>query len=80
MLLDVKKPKESRLSLLENENIDAFQQLLQEHWHWFYNESIHDSVRLLLSTDLGWEKAPKTISPPVGEVISPFRTSTFTQK
>lgn len=72
MLLDVKKPKASRLSLLESDVPDAFQQLLQEYWHWHYNDSLHDVVRLLLSTDLGWENVPQTISPPAGEIISPL--------
>lgn len=72
MLLDVTKPKESRLSLLDSKNTDAFQQLLQEYWHWHYNDTLHDAVRLLLSTDLGWENVSHTISPPVGEIISPL--------
>lgn len=72
MLLDVTKPKDSRISLLESDDTDAFQQLLQEYWHWHYNDSLHDAVRFLLSTDLGWEKVSITISPPVGEIISPL--------
>ncbi len=72
MLLDVSKPKESRIALLKSENTEAFQQLLQKYWHWYYNDSLQDAVRLLLSTDLGWENVPKNISSPVGDINSPL--------
>ena len=72
MLLDVKKPKASRIALTESENPVAFQQLLQDYWTWHYNDSLHDAVKLLLRTDLGWEQVPQITTPPVGEVISPI--------
>ncbi|RKU06964.1 hypothetical protein C6501_18040 [Candidatus Poribacteria bacterium] len=72
MLLDVKKPKVSRIARIENDAPDAFQQLLQDYWTWHYDDSLYDAVKLLLSTDLGWENGPQLITPPVGEVISPL--------
>jgi len=70
MLLDVKKPKASRIALIESDNPEAFQQLLQNYWTWHYNDSLYDAVKLLLNTDLGWEKALQLTTPPVGETIS----------
>lgn len=72
MLLDVKKPKASRIARIENDAPDAFQQLLQDYWMWHYDDSLYDAAKLLLSTDLGWENGPQLITPPVGEVISPL--------
>lgn len=70
MLLDVKKPKASRIALTESDSPDAFQQLLRDYWTWHYDDSLYDAVKLLLSTDLGWENGPHLLTPPVGEVIS----------
>ena len=72
MLLDVKKTKESRLSLLERDTPDAFQQLLKEYWTWHYSDSHDKAIRLLLSIDLGWENVPQLTTPPIGEIISPL--------
>lgn len=72
MLLDVKKPEASRIALIESGTPDAFQQLLRDYWTWHYNDSVHDAGKLLLGTDLGWERVPQLTTPPVGEVISPL--------
>lgn len=72
MLLDVKKPKESRLSLLESNTQDALQTLLKDYWTWHYDDSLDDAIRLLLSIDLGWENVPQLTTPPIGEIISPL--------
>ena len=72
MLLDVKKPKESRISLLESNTQDAFQTLLKDYWTWHYNDSLDDVIRLLLSMDLGWENVPQLTTPPIGEITSPL--------
>lgn len=72
MLLDVTKPKASRLSLIENNTDDAFQLLLQDYWTSHYNDSLYDATKLLISTDLGWERVPQLTTPPVGEIISPL--------
>lgn len=72
MLLDVKKPKDSRTTLLESNTSDSFQRLLKEYWTWHYNETLDDAIRLLLSKDLGWEDIPQLTNPPIGEVISPL--------
>ncbi len=72
MLLDVKKPKASRIALIESDTPEAFQQLLQDYWTWHYNDLLCDATKLLLSTDLGWEQVPQLTTPPVGEVISPL--------
>ncbi len=72
MLLDVKKPKASRIARIENDAPDVFQQLLQDYWMWHYDDSLYDAVKLLLSTDLGWENGQQLITPPIGEVISPL--------
>lgn len=72
MLLDVKKPKESRISLIECNTSKAFQQLLKDYWTWHYNDSLDDAIKLLLSLDLGWENVSQLITPPIGEIISPL--------
>ena len=72
MLLDIKKSKEARLSLLESKSPNEFERLLQDYWSWHYSESHKDAVRLLLSTELDWEHTAQIATPPVGEVISPL--------
>ena len=72
MLLDVKKPKESRISLIKSDTADAFQQLLNEYWTWHYDDSLDDIIKLLLSLNLGWENAPQLTTPPIGEIVSPL--------
>ncbi len=72
ILLDVKKPAASRIALTQSNEPEAFQQLLQDYWTWYYNDALYDAVKLLLSTDLGWEKVPQLSTPPIGEVISPL--------
>lgn len=72
MLLDVKKPKESRTSLIEINTPEAFQQLLTDYWTWHYNDALDDAIKLLFSLDLGWENAPQLTTPPIGEIISPL--------
>lgn len=72
MLLDIKKSKTTRISLLESNSSDAFQLLLQDFWTWHYEESLYDAAKLLLGTELGWEKTSQIMAPPVGEVISPI--------
>ena len=72
MLLDIEKPRESRISLLESNTSESFQQLLKEYWTWYYNDSLDDAIKLLLSIDLGWEGVPQLTTPPIGEVISPL--------
>jgi hypothetical protein len=72
MLLNVTKPKASRIALIESDSPDAFQQLLRDYWTWHYNDSLCDAVKLLISTELGWEQVPQLTTPPIGEVISPL--------
>lgn len=72
MLLNLTKSKASRIALTESDAPDAFQQLLQNYWGWYSNDSLYDAIKLLLSTELGWEQVPQLTTPPVGEVISPL--------
>ena len=72
MLLDIKKTKTTRISLLESNSSDAFQLLLQDFWTWHYEDSLNDAAKLLLGTELGWEKTPQNITPPIGDVLSPI--------
>ncbi len=72
MLIDVKKPKASRVTLLETDTEDTFHQLLRDYWSFHYNDSLIDAVKLLLGTDLHWEEVTQHIIPPIGEVISPL--------
>ncbi len=72
ILLDVKKPKQSRISLLESNSSESFKQLLKENWTWHYNDTLDEAIKLLLSIDLGWEDIPQLTTPPIGEIISPM--------
>ncbi len=72
MLLDIKKTKTTRLSLLESNSSETFQLLLKDFWTWHYEDSLNDAAKLLLGTELGWEQTSQIITPPVGEVISPL--------
>ncbi len=70
--LNIKKSSASRIALVESNTSDAIRKLCQDYWTWHFDESLLDAVRLLLSTDLGWEAMPQLTTPPVGEVISPI--------
>ena len=71
-MLNITRTKASRVALIERNTEEAFQKLLREYWSWHFDDSLTDAVRLLLSTELGWEKTPQLTIPPVGEVISPL--------
>ena len=72
MLLDIKKTKTTRISLLESNSSEAFQLLREDFWSWHYEDSLSDAAKLLLGTELGWEQTSQIMTPPVGEVISPL--------
>ncbi len=60
------------MEVLDAGDRNALQELLNRYWVWHFDESLVDVARLLLAADLGWECIPRTISPPVGRLISPL--------
>ena len=71
-ILNITRLKETRIALIDSDDPAAFQKLLREYWLWHFNDALGDAARLLLTTELGWEKMPQTLIPPVGGLISPM--------
>ena len=71
-ILNITKSSASRIALAKSDTPDALQKLCQEYWTWHFDESLSEAVRLLLSTELGWETTSQLTTPSVGEVISPL--------
>ena len=64
--------QEKRMALVQSDDPGALQELLDRYWTWHFDESLTQLARLLLAADLGWERTPKAITPPVGTLFSPL--------
>ncbi len=62
----------ARVTLAQSDDPKALQQLLKQYWTWHFEESLTETARLLLATNLGWEQIRALTTPPIGEVISPL--------
>ncbi len=71
-ILNITRPRESRLALIERDDVEALQKLLSDYWLWHFDATLSDAARLLLSLELGWEKMQPLTTPPVGEIFSPL--------
>lgn len=63
---------QTRISLLESDDPEALKHLIARYWRWYFDASLTEAVRTLLTADLGWENTQDLTTPPVGEVISPL--------
>ena len=61
-----------RTLLAQRNGSETLPQLLDQYWVWHFDESLAEAARLLLATDLGWERRHNLATPPIGEVISPL--------
>ena len=64
--------KETRITFAQDADPQALRHLLNLYWTWHFDESLAETVRILLAADLEWERRPNLTTPPVGEVISPL--------
>lgn len=64
--------RKARIALAQNDDPEALKGLLKQYWTWHFEESLTGAVRLLLGTNLGWERVRPLTTPPIGEVISPL--------
>jgi formylglycine-generating enzyme required for sulfatase activity len=64
--------RKNRVELAQCGGLDALQQLLNHYWTWHFDESLAGIARLLLATDLSWERTPRELTPPVESLLSPL--------